>query len=375
MAGIYIHVPFCKKKCDYCDFYSVVDSGLFTKFVDAVNKEIALRAKYLSTENIETIYFGGGTPSLLTSHDIEKILKAIYINFNVSKEPEITIEANPDDLSFKYLEQLFAIGVNRLSIGVQSFCDNDLIKLGRRHNASQAATSVVWANDVGFTNISIDLIYGLPYSTTKIWADNLRIAFELPIKHLSSYHLIYEEGTPLHRMLLSGSVLPVNEEKSVAQFKLLQEVSARKGFIQYEISNFSPVEYYSKHNTSYWKQKPYLGVGPSAHSYNGLTRDWNPKSHSTWIKEIDEGRTAYESEFLSQKDKLNEYLLTSLRTIWGIDIDLILSTFGESIANEVLHKTQKHLKNGVLERDGKRIRINPSHYLISDGIIADFFIL
>ena len=232
MPGIYIHVPFCKKKCEYCDFYSFVPNQSTDRYVDCIAREIELRRNYLPDSLIETIYFGGGTPSMLSAESIYTILSAVSNHFKVSPNAEITLEANPDDLSENYLKEILNVGINRLSIGVQSFSNDDLIQLGRRHNSSQASNAVKSAAYSGFNNISIDLIYGLPYSTTEQWLENLKIAFALPIKHLSCYHLIFEENTPLHGKFTAGKVKPVNEEISVSQFKLLQQVAQNNNFIQ-----------------------------------------------------------------------------------------------------------------------------------------------
>jgi len=299
MSGIYIHVPYCKHKCEYCDFYSVVTSEGKEKFASLIEKELVLRKEYLPDNEIETIYFGGGTPSMLDENQISDILNSISKNYTISKN----LEANPDDLTSELLISLRSIGVNRLSIGIQSFSDIDLKQLGRRHDASQAVNAVNMAHNADFDNISIDLIYGLPYSNTDIWISNLQKAFELPVSHLSCYHLIYEEGTPLSKRVVLGKVTPVSEDLSVEQFQILQEMSAKNGFIHYEISNLAKEGCFSRHNSSYWNQVPYLGLGPSAHSYNGISRDWNPKSIAIWKNSIENGLFAGESEILSLKDK------------------------------------------------------------------------
>jgi oxygen-independent coproporphyrinogen III oxidase len=375
MAGIYIHIPYCKHKCEYCDFYSVVSSNGIKNFQSLIIRELDLRKNYLPNNNISTIYLGGGTPSLLKVEQIEEILLAISLRYNVAVDSEITLEANPDDLSIDYLSQLRKVGVNRLSIGIQSFADADLIKLDRRHNSKQAIDSVEWANKAGFDNISIDLIYGLPYSNSEGWKDNLETAFRLPIKHLSCYHLIYEENTPLHKKMQIGSITPVHEELSVEQFKILQTMAEANGFDHYEISNLGKLGYYSKHNTSYWQQEPYLGLGPSAHSYNVITRNWNPRSIPMWSSSIKNGSLALETEQLTTKDRINDYLLTSLRTIWGIDVEYIRMTFGEGVADKVVMTAKKYVSTGQMEINDKLLRIKSDFFLLSDGIIADFIIV
>lgn len=372
MSGIYIHVPYCKHKCEYCDFFSVVTSEGKEKFASLIEKELLIRSEYLPDNDIETIYFGGGTPSMLEANQISDILNSISKNYTISKNPEITLEANPDDLTSELLISLRSIGVNRLSIGIQSFSDIDLKQLGRRHDASQAVNALNMAHNADFDNISIDLIYGLPYSSTDIWISNLQKAFELPIKHLSSYHLIYEEGTPLSKRVVLGKVTPVSEDLSVEQFQILQEMSAQKGFIHYEISNLALEGFFSRHNSSYWNQVPYLGLGPSAHSYNGSSRDWNPKSISIWKNSVENGLLDLECETLSLKDKHNDYLITSLRTIWGANIDFISMNFGKDKANQFIKKAEKYIQRGIIERNENIYRIKPKHFLTSDGVISDF---
>ncbi len=371
MSGIYIHVPFCKKKCEYCDFYSVTSLEAADKFAETVEKEIELRSKYLEGTKVETIYFGGGTPSLLSESDLEHILSTIQKRFNLSENIEVTIEANPDDLSPAKLRNFRKVGFNRISMGVQSFADSDLLYLGRRHNSQQAIETVEQAHKSGFENISIDLIYGLPSSSNRIWEENLRMAFSLPVKHLSCYHLIYEEGTPLTRKVDRGLVLPVDEETSVKQFEILQQKAGENGFIHYEISNLAKEDFYSKHNVSYWQQVPYLGLGPSAHSYNGFSREWNPSSLNSWFESIGNREIATEKEILTETEKYNEYLITSLRTIWGLNLKQLIKQFGPMRVEELLKISKKYIEKGFLLQSNNTLAIPPKHFLISDGIIAD----
>ena len=373
MSGIYIHVPYCKHKCEYCDFFSVVEADTIKQFHTLTGREIELRGNYLPGKEIETIYFGGGTPSLLNINQIASIISAIKDSFELVDNNEITLEANPDDLNYEYLSELRAIGINRLSLGVQSFSNSDLTNLGRRHNAEQALSSVEQAKKAGFGNISIDLIYGLPYSSSKIWKDNLEKAFSLQIQHLSCYHLIYEEGTPLTRKVKLKKVVPVGEDDSVEQFNLLQQMAKDYGFIHYEISNLAKDGFYSKHNSSYWMQKPYLGLGPSAHSYNGNSREWNPRSISQWKSSVNNSRVNAHKEILSKSDKLNEYLLTSLRTIWGANLSYVEENFGIQIKNRLLKKAEKFMVTGRLELNLNILKIPCDYYIVSDGIISDLF--
>jgi len=371
MSGIYIHVPYCKQKCEYCDFYSVVTNEAKQEFSDLLIRELSLRKCYLPSNRIETIYFGGGTPSLLCASQVEEVLNAIAAQFELVQNAEITFEANPDDLDAEYLGALRQIGVNRLSIGVQSFSDSDLKALGRRHNAAQAVCAVNAAQEVGFNNISIDLIYGLPYSNTGIWHSNLMQAFNMQVQHLSCYHLIYESGTPITRRLNSGFLQPATEDQSVEQFKMLQEVSQQNGFVHYEISNLAKEDFFSRHNSSYWKQIPYLGIGPSSHSFNGATRDWNPRSITKWKNSILKGSVAVDSEVLSLTDLVNDYILTSLRTIWGLDVDFIEKKLGVKALNDFFKALRKYEKLGFVKVNRNEITIKPQYFLLSDGIIAD----
>lgn len=371
MSGIYIHVPFCKKKCDYCDFYSVTSLGLMDSYAKAVVNEIELRSSYLQGSRVETIYFGGGTPSLLSESHLGSIFGSLQKNFNLSESLEVTIEANPDDLNYVWLKELQSIGYNRISIGIQSFADSDLLYLGRRHNSMQAIETVEQAHKSGFENISIDLIYGLPSSSNRIWEENLRMAFSLPVKHLSCYHLIYEEGTPLTRKVDRGLVLPVDEDTSVKQFEILQQKAGENGFIHYEISNLAKDGFYSKHNISYWQQVPYLGLGPSAHSYNGFSREWNPRSVNSWLSSVSENTVATEKEILSEREKLNEYLITSLRTMWGTNVDYIKSEFGEESAAKLQKNAKKFIEQGLVILQNNHLVIPQKHFLVSDGIITD----
>lgn len=375
MSGIYIHVPFCKHKCDYCDFYSIVSNEGLLQFDKIIEKEVELRVNYLADKKIETVYFGGGTPSLLGANQIGRIRSTLNKYFEVLPDAEVTLEANPDDLNREVLNDLLSVGVNRLSIGVQSFSDNDLYKLQRRHSAKQAIDAVNIASSIGFNNISIDLIYGLPYSSTEIWKENLNIAFGLPIKHLSCYHLIYEDQTPLSNRVAKGDVVPVSEDQSVEQFRILQEQSKKYDFIHYEISNLAKEGYFSKHNSSYWKMIPYLGLGPSAHSFNGLTRDWNPKSILRWRNSIEKNSDPSEKEILNQNEMFNDYIITSLRTIWGTNLNYIEVNFGTEKAYYFKKTVQKYIEEGVIENIDKVYRIRSENFFTSDGIIVDLLLV
>ena len=314
MAGIYIHIPFCKSRCVYCDFYSSTQTGYADKLIDAECLELKKRAS-TNNETIETIYFGGGTPSLINIHQLSKIFKAIFDNYSVSEKAEITIEANPDDISTEKISEYVKLGINRVSLGIQSFDDTILKFLLRRHNAFKAEQAVYDIFNLGIENISIDLIYGIPLMSIESWQKSLDKAVNLPVKHISAYHLTIEEGTPLWQMLIQKNITEVTEETGVLHFHMLREVLLKKGFEHYEISNFALRGRESKHNSSYWFGKRYIGIGPAAHSFNGEKRRWNIASINNYIKNID--TVFFEEETLNTNHRFNEYLLTRLRTNKG----------------------------------------------------------
>lgn len=371
MAGIYLHVPFCKTRCIYCDFYTRTDTSLRKEYVSAICNEIKLRRDYLKGEGVETIYFGGGTPSLLSIQDYIRIFDVIYSNFTVSKDVEVTLEANPDDLSSKYLNDLSILPFNRISIGVQSFNDDELRFLNRRHNAEKAIEVVAKAKSVGFDNISIDLMYGLPNQTMDIWTQNLERAISLDIQHISSYHLIYEQGTKLYRMFKHGDISPVGEELSVDMFSIMIDSLINVGFEHYEISNFARNGLYSKHNTSYWLNKKYLGLGPAAHSYDGLDRAWNIASISKYVEGIKIGTPDIEIEELNLRSQYNDYILTGMRTMWGVDLVELEERFGTELKNYALENVQKYISEGYSTIQDSRLKLTREGIFISDGIMSD----
>lgn len=375
MAGIYIHVPFCKKKCLYCDFYSVGTSNKISQYPIFIEKELALRKDFIVNEPIDTIYFGGGTPSLLQPDQIAQILNCIAKTFNVTTDSEITIEANPDDISKELLLGYRFVGINRISLGVQSFIDSELTFLGRRHDAFAAEQSVNLALYNGFDNISIDLIYGIPNSSLQSWEDNLKKAFSLNIKHLSCYHLTYENGTPLTRKLQEKKIQEVDDSISVQQFYRLHELAGLHGFIHYEVSNLAKEGFYSRHNTAYWKGIHYLGLGPAAHSYNGLHREWSPSSYSEWEMGINSQNPGIQSENIDQQAHFNEILLTHLRTVWGIDLSKLKDEFGGRMVEQLLLNAEQHLKAKRLMIQEDHLVIPPASFFISDGIIGDLFLV
>ncbi|MFB9272335.1 MULTISPECIES: radical SAM family heme chaperone HemW [Flavobacteriaceae] len=373
MAGIYIHIPFCKQACFYCDFHFSTSIKRKEEMLLAILNELQLRKNELKNELIETIYFGGGTPSLLTSEEITAIFKVIYSNYNVIETPEITLEANPDDLSESKIIELSNSPINRLSIGIQSFFEDDLQFMNRAHTAEESKRCLSVALRY-FDNITIDLIYGVPNMSNKKWKENLKIAFEFEVPHISSYALTVEKKTALYNFIKKGKVPPVNEQQALEQFNILVSETKKQGFIHYEISNFGKPAYFSKHNTSYWLGKKYLGIGPSAHSFNGKQRSWNIANNAKYIKLIDSNTLPIEFEELSTENRFNEYIMTGLRTIWGVDLLKIKVDFGEIYFNELIKNSQQFIEKGLLKitLENKLVTTNRGKFL-ADGIASDLF--
>ena len=374
MAGIYIHIPFCKQKCNYCNFYSLASVKYRDVFVDALVKEIALQKDYLEGEEVETIYFGGGTPSLLSSDEIEKIIDELAIFHKINRDAEITLEANPDDITSEKIRKLRQSPINRFSIGIQSFFDGDLKYLNRVHSGSEAETSVKTVLDAGFENMSIDLIYGIPSLSDENWQANIEKFFSFNIPHLSSYALTVEPQTALDILIKNGKMNNIDDEKAALQFQFLMQAMDDKSFIHYEISNFSKESCYSKHNTSYWQGKKYLGLGPSAHSFDGNSRQWNISNISKYIKSLNNSGINAEKETLTKEQKYNEYVMTSLRTIWGTSIKYILENFGESYEKYYLKEIKKHIKEGNVISGNGVLQLTHRGKLFADGIASDLFI-
>ncbi len=370
MSGLYIHVPFCKKRCLYCDFYSNTDMGYKKSYVESLLQEMELRHCYLE-DPLETIYLGGGTPSQLGSGELRAIFEGISRYFPTTKEMEVTLEANPDDLTPEYVEELARLPINRVSMGIQSFDDADLKFLNRRHDRAKAIEAVRLLKEAGIGNISIDLIYGLPRQTSGGWSRNIDEALRLDVPHISAYHLIYEEGTPLYRLLEEGKVTPVDEESSVEFFSLLWHKLTNAGYDHYEISNFAKPGFYSRHNSSYWKGTSYLGLGPSAHSYNGKEREWNPSSLPQWIKGIRSGKPDIEYESLDSDTGYNDYIVTHLRTMWGVDLEAIRQQFGEERSAYLSRMAKSHLEQGRLKQEGGKLILTEAGIFVSDGIMSD----
>ena len=371
MAGIYLHIPFCKTRCIYCDFYSTTRSELKTRYVRALCQELAMRKDYLKGEDIETVYFGGGTPSQLEKEDFEQIFDTIRTHYGLSHWQEITLEANPDDLTSEYLKMLSSLPFNRISMGIQTFDDPTLKLLKRRHNARTAIEAVHRCREAGFQNISIDLIYGLPGETKERWENDLRQAVSLNVEHISAYHLIYEEDTPIYNMLKQHQICEVDEDSSLEFFTLLIEYLQKAGYEHYEISNFCKPGMYSRHNTSYWQGIPYLGCGPSAHSFDGGSREWNVASLNQYLSSIEQGQRQHETEQLDTQTRYNEYIITGMRTMWGISTEELKKKFGDRLWKYCLEQASSYLENGKLELHNDRLKLTREGIFISDGIMSD----
>ena len=372
MAGIYIHIPFCKQACHYCDFHFSTSLAYKDDLLSALNKEISLQKNYLGGETIETIYFGGGTPSLLNSGEINAIIDAIAKLHSISSAAEITLEANPDDLDKKQVQAIKGTAVNRFSIGIQSFFDEDLKWMNRAHQAEDAESSVKRAQDAGFENITVDLIYGYPLLTDAKWKSNIYRVFELDVPHVSAYSMTIEPRTALAAFIKKKTEPALNDEQSASQFLNLMDAMDQQGFEHYEISNFCKPGSYSRHNTNYWKGVKYLGIGPSAHSYNSETRQWNISNNAKYIKSIFELKIPAETEILSETDKLNEYIMTSLRTQWGLDLQK-LNTISAGASTQVLRSAEEFFAKEWLRRENEIVYLSQSGKLYADHIASELF--
>jgi oxygen-independent coproporphyrinogen-3 oxidase len=372
MAGIYIHIPFCKKLCHYCDFYHLISDGDHSLFISALLREAEMRRDYPGKEPISTIYLGGGTPSVLTAAETGMILDQLKRLFNVESGSEITIELNPDDVSPDYMHDLKQLGINRISMGVQSWADDDLKMLNRRHTGVQASEAINIAFKAGFENVTIDLIYGIPGMSTGKWAANLDRAISTGITHLSAYHLTIEPGTVFGKMRDKGQLQEIDEEESSSQFNILIDKMESAGFIHYEISNFGKPGFFSVHNSNYWKQVPYLGLGPSAHSFNGYSRQWNIKDLKKYIKYVYRGKDFFEREELDIKTRFNEYIMTSLRTMWGIDLEYVEKTFEKEGYDYVMNLAGKFISYGMMKQEKNTLVLSNQGKMISDNIISEF---
>ncbi|WP_158989232.1 radical SAM family heme chaperone HemW [Mucilaginibacter sp. L196] len=372
MAGIYLHIPFCKQACHYCDFHFSTSLKYKGELVEALIKEIQLQKKYLNGENIDTIYFGGGTPSLLNEAEISLLINTITGLHSVASDAEITLEANPDDLDKTKLQALRQTPINRFSIGIQSFFDEDLQWMNRVHRADEAESAVKRAQDMGFENITVDLIYGYPLLTDQKWKFNTDKVFELGVPHVSAYSMTVEPRTALASFIKQKKQSAMSDEQSAAQFTFLMEDMQKKGFEQYEISNFCKPGFYSRHNSNYWKGVKYLGIGPSAHSYNGETRQWNVANNTKYMQGLGSGLIDAETEILSDIDKLNEYIMTSLRTSWGLDLDK-LNGIASASAGHLQKVAIDFFDKGWLSQQNKIIYLTQTGKLYADHIASELF--
>ncbi|MCB0445102.1 MAG: radical SAM family heme chaperone HemW [Gelidibacter sp.] len=372
MSGIYIHIPFCKQACHYCDFHFSTSLKKKEVLVKALVKELELRKDEFKNQTVATIYFGGGTPSLLTIDELQFLISEVYKHYKVVDHPEITLEANPDDLNKQQIQKLASTPINRLSIGVQSFFEADLKLMNRAHNADEAKNCLKEATKY-FSNISIDLIYGIPGLSHKNWIKNIETALSFNIPHISSYALTVEPKTALQTFIKKGIIQNVDDDLAQEQFYMLIEKLEANNFIHYELSNFGKKGFFSKNNTAYWQGKPYLGIGPSAHSFDGNHRGWNVRNNSKYIQSIDKKNLPIETETLSLTDKYNEYVMTGLRTIWGISLDTIQQNFGLTYKKYLLKQADIHLKNDLLYLHANTLHVTKKGKFLSDGIASDLF--
>jgi oxygen-independent coproporphyrinogen-3 oxidase len=381
MSGIYIHIPFCKQACHYCDFHFSTSMKKKDEMVLALAKELQMRkSEHLNSDRsdkdelVETIYFGGGTPSRLHIADLRLLMDSIYENYKVAKNPEITLEANPDDLSEEYLIELSKIGINRLSIGIQSFFEDDLIMMNRAHNSAEAKKCLEIATQY-FDNISLDLIYGIPGMSNEKWKQNIETALSFGIPHISSYALTVEPKTALNKLIQTGKIAQPKDEVAEAHFQILVETLEANRFIHYELSNFGKENYFSKNNSAYWLGKKYIGIGPSAHSYDGISRSWNVSNNSIYLKSLEEKKLPSEIEILSKNDRYNEYIMTGLRTIWGVSLERIEKEFGSDYLDYLQKQAQKFINDELLFIEKNILKPTPKGKFLTDGIASDLFYL
>jgi oxygen-independent coproporphyrinogen-3 oxidase len=375
MAGLYIHIPFCKQACYYCDFFFSTNDRQRPQLVNAIIAEIALQKEYLGGEPLETIYFGGGTPSILLPAEVSDIMQAIRGNFTVSDRPEVTLEANPDDLTREKLEAFFDMGINRLSVGIQSFDDKILASLNRAHNNLMARCCIEEAKRIGFENISIDLIYAIPHRSDQDWENDIYQALKLEPQHISSYSLTIEEKTVFGKWAKQGKMRAVDDDVSAGQLNMLIDILEDANYEQYEVSNFSKPGFHSRHNSNYWRNKKYLGVGPSAHSYNGQSRQFNVSNNSMYLRSIQQQRIPFTAEVLTNEDKINEYLLTSLRTSWGADLSVLRQLFHFDLIKENINYITDLQRKDLIMIEGDILRLTRKGRFLADKIASDLFVI
>ena len=374
MSGIYIHIPFCKQACHYCDFHFSTSMKKKQEMVLALVKELEFRKDEFQNEVVETIYFGGGTPSVLSIDDIRFLINSVYQNYNVIENPEITLEANPDDLDEETILQFANSPINRLSIGIQSFFEDDLQLMNRAHNMEEAKKCLAFATQ-HFDNISIDLIYGMPNMSNEKWLQNIETALSFNIPHISSYALTVEPKTALHKMIKLGTISTLDDDLAQQHFHILIDKLQENGFVHYELSNFGKPDYFSKNNTAYWLGKKYIGIGPSAHSFNGKSRSWNVSNNSLYLKAIAENKLPSEIEILSKTDQYNEYIMTGLRTIWGVSLEKIETEFGSNYLDYLQQQAEKFISDNLLEVENTILKTTKKGKFLSDGIASDLFLL
>ena len=374
MSGIYIHIPFCKQACHYCDFHFSTSMKKKDDMVLALTKEIGMRKNEFENEIVETIYFGGGTPSVLSNDEINFLISEVYKNYKVVENPEITLEANPDDLSPERILELSKSPINRLSIGIQSFYEDDLKMMNRAHNSAEAKKCLEEATKY-FDNISLDLIYGIPGLSDEMWKQNIQTALDFGVPHISSYALTVEPKTALSKLIQTGKVAEPQDEVASKHFTILVEILQKNGFIHYELSNFGKENYFSKNNSAYWLGKKYIGIGPSAHSYDGEKRGWNIANNSLYLKAIQNDELPIETAILTISDRYNEYIMTGLRTIWGVSLERIEKEFGSEYLNYLLEQSQKFLNDHLLSIENNILKPTPKGKFLTDGIASDLFYL
>ena len=372
---IYFHIPFCKQACHYCDFHFSTSLKYKEEMLAAMKAEIDFRASYLEDKKIESIYFGGGTPSILAASEIMELIDHISKHFEISNTAEITLEANPDDLDKQKVQALRQTEVNRFSIGIQSFFEEDLRWMNRAHHADEAKSAIMRVQDAGFENITCDLIYGYPLLNNSKWKTNMQELIQLQVPHISSYSMTVERKTALDHMINKGKTPPLNEEQSAEQMLMLIDTLTAAGYEQYEISNFAKPDRYARHNTNYWRGKPYLGIGPSAHSFNTQSRSWNIANNALYIKGILEKELPLETEILQKSDRFNEYVMTSLRTKWGIDSSYVKQEFGSDYYSELEKLSKPYLEQGKLINQDGQITLTPEGKLLADQIASDLFVV
>ncbi len=374
MSGIYIHIPFCKQACHYCDFHFSTSMKKKEEMVLAIAKEMQMRKTEFENEVVETIYFGGGTPSVLQVSELRFLIDIVYKNYNVAENPEITLEANPDDLSSERIIELSKTPINRLSIGIQSFFEDDLMMMNRAHNSEEAKKCLEEATQY-FDNISLDLIYGIPGMSNEKWKQNIETALSFGIPHISSYALTVEPKTALNKLIQTGKIAKPNDESAQEHFAILVETLEANDFVHYELSNFGKENYFSKNNSAYWLGKKYIGIGPSAHSYDGVSRSWNVSNNSLYLKAIQEDKLPNEFEILSISDRYNEYIMTGLRTIWGVSLERIETEFGSEYLDYLHKQAQKFINDDLLFIDNAILKPTPKGKFLTDGIASDLFYL